>query len=103
MAAGAGAAVAYLALFKTLYLLRWLGVFGLLATAANRITSYNSANVRPHPRLAPFFLNSNHLCLCPNGEATDPCTAGSLAVVLAGPTEVILATSLALRGFRLPR
>ncbi|EIE20768.1 hypothetical protein COCSUDRAFT_67224 [Coccomyxa subellipsoidea C-169] len=44
VAAGAGAAVTYLALFKTLYLLRWLGVFGLLATAANRITSYNSAN-----------------------------------------------------------
>ncbi|CAL8468025.1 g7564 [Coccomyxa elongata] len=44
VATGAAAAVSYLALFKTLLLLRFLGVFGLLATASNRILSYNSPN-----------------------------------------------------------
>ncbi|KAK9901620.1 hypothetical protein WJX75_005190 [Coccomyxa subellipsoidea] len=44
VATSAAAGVTYLALFKTLLVLRWLGVFGLLATVSNRILSYSSPN-----------------------------------------------------------
>lgn len=47
VAASAALGISYLAIFKTLLLLRFVGTVGLLATAANRLLSYNSPNVCP--------------------------------------------------------